>query len=536
MAEKSNSFQIGYYIDLALKHRWLIIIPFCLAMIVGIYLALTLPRIYMASTLILVEPQAVPTNFVQSIVSVDISTRINTISQQIMSRSNLERTIKKLKLFTGPGFENAFMEDMIATMRNRIEVKVTQTRGRYGGGTDMFTVAYKDSDPEIVMKVANDLTASVIEENLKFREDQAVGTSDFLDVQLKSMRKQLEEVEERIKDYRESNMGQLPEQLEANLRALDRLQEQLNEKQKSLQDTKNRLILMNNQIDASYRSQPVTVATPTEPNEPLSLNQLKAQLEDISSKYTDRHPDVVRLKRRIEEFQAKETRGESGSTESPLSSPDSQEVNLVTDRILADQIRQRDEIQLEVRNLESEIPQIQRQIIDYQQRVEDTPKREEELLGLKRDYLNLQQSYQSLLNRKMEADIAVSMEKKQKGEQFRVIDNARLPQKPISPDMMRLLLFTVAVGLGIGGGLVFLLDFFDTSIRQPDAFEHSSGIAVLATIPRIYQRRDIRLRRLNQLCTGISVCIALALFTGFASLALIGVEPTLELVQRFAKL
>jgi uncharacterized protein involved in exopolysaccharide biosynthesis len=253
MSEKSTSFQIGYYIDLALRHRWFIIIPFCLAMIAGIYLALTLPRIYMASTMIMVEPQAVPSNFVQSIVTTDISTRINSISQEIMSRSNLERAIKKMNLFSGPGYKKVFMEDMIASMRSRIEVKVTQTRGRYGGGADMFTVAYRDSDPEIVMKVANELTASVIEENLKLREDQAVGTSDFLDVQLKSMREQLEVVEDRISGYRKNNMGQLPEQLEANLRALDRLQEQLNEKQKSLQDTKNRLILINNQIDTSQR-------------------------------------------------------------------------------------------------------------------------------------------------------------------------------------------------------------------------------------------------------------------------------------------
>jgi polysaccharide chain length determinant protein (PEP-CTERM system associated) len=536
MSEKSTSFQIGYYIDLALRHRWFIIIPFCLAMIAGIYLALTLPRIYMASTMIMVEPQAVPSNFVQSIVTTDISTRINSISQEIMSRSNLERAIKKMNLFSGPGYKKVFMEDMIASMRSRIEVKVTQTRGRYGGGADMFTVAYRDSDPEIVMKVANELTASVIEENLKLREDQAVGTSDFLDVQLKSMREQLEVVEDRISGYRKNNMGQLPEQLEANLRALDRLQEQLNEKQKSLQDTKNRLILINNQIDTSQRIMPVTSATPTQPNEPLTLNQLKAQLEDLSAKYTDRHPDVVRLKRRIEESEAKASRGELQAMGSSPSSENILPADSVTDRILADQIQQRAEIQFEIRNLESEIPKIQREIIDYQQRVENTPKREEELLGLKRDYHNLQQSYQSLLNRKMEADIAVSMERKQKGEQFRIIDYAQVPQRPISPDMMRLLLFTVAVGLGIGGGLVFLLDFFDTSIRQPDDFERSSGVAVLATIPRIYQRRDVRLRRLNQVFTGISVFIALALFSGFASLTLVGVEPTLELVQRVAKL
>jgi polysaccharide chain length determinant protein (PEP-CTERM system associated) len=534
MPEKSNSFQVGYYIDLALRHRWLIIIPFCLAMIVGIYLALTLPKIYMASTLIMVEPQAVPSNYVQSIVSTAVGARISTISQQIMSRTNLERIIKKFNLFSDPGSKNLFLEAKVAAIRKRIEVDVTRSSGREGA--DTFTVSYSGSDPETVMQVANELASAFIEENLKVREAQAIGTSSFLDAQLHSMREQLEIVEERIRDYRKQNMGQLPEQLEANLRALDRLQEQLNERQKGLQDAKNRLILINNQIDTNQRSLPATVATPAVPNEPLTLNQLKAQLEDLTAKYTDRHPDVVRLKRRIEEFEAKIERGEFEVTQSAPSSGIGLQTGQIPDRVSADQLQQRQAILLEIRNLQAEIPEVERQIRNYQNRVEDTPKREEEMLELNRDYRNLQEAYNSLLNRKLEADISVSMEKKQKGEQFRVIDNARLPQTPVSPDMRRLLILTLAVGLGIGGGLVYLLDFFDTSIRQPNDFEQSSGVAVLATIPKIYRRRDLRLRRLNQVCTAISVFVALALFSGFASLALLGVNPTLELVQRFAKL
>ena len=270
-------------------------------------------------------------------------------------------------------------------------------------------------------------------------------------------------------------------------------------------------------------------------NGPIPLADI-AKRQDLSAKYTDRHPDVIRLKRRIEELESKEKSGEIGAAASSQLTGNRPRTEPTSDRLLEDQIRQREEVILEISNLESEISMLQRQMGNYQQRVENTPKMEEELLELKRDYQNIQDSYSSLLNRKLEADIAVSMEKKQKGEQFRVIDNARLPQKPVSPDMRRLLLLTVAVGLGLGGGLVFLLDFFDTSIRQTDNFEYESGVAVLATIPKIYRRRDIRLRRLNQIVTAISVLIALALFTGFASLALVGVEPTMELVSRFAKL
>ena len=124
MQEKSETIKFDYYINLIFKHRWLIIIPFCLALIAGIYLSITLPKIYGASTLILVEPQSVPANFVREIVSSEIDSRIATIQQQIMSRTNLEKVIERFKLFTDPGSENMFMEDKVASMQKRIQVEV----------------------------------------------------------------------------------------------------------------------------------------------------------------------------------------------------------------------------------------------------------------------------------------------------------------------------------------------------------------------------------------------------------------------------
>ena len=112
-----------------------------------------------------------------------------------------------------------------------------------------------------------------------------------------------------------------------------------------------------------------------------------------------------------------------------------------------------------------------------------TPKREQELITLTRDYENIKTSYNSLLNRKLEADISVNMEKKQKGEQFQIIDAARLPEKPVSPDPRRLFLITVAAALGLGCGLVFLLDFLDSSIRRVDELEENFGLPVLGRSP-----------------------------------------------------
>jgi hypothetical protein len=125
------------------------------------------------------------------------------------------------------------------------------------------------------------------------------------------------------------------------------------------------------------------------------------------------------------------------------------------------------------------------------------------------------------------------MEKKQKGEKFRIIDAAILPHKPDSPDMMKLFMIVVAVGLGLGCGLVYLLDFLDNSLKQPEGFESELGVAVLATIPKIYQKKDLRLRQLNRVLTGVCLLVAFCLCAGLAALVFNGVEPTLEIVRPY---
>jgi hypothetical protein len=203
------------------------------------------------------------------------------------------------------------------------------------------------------------------------------------------------------------------------------------------------------------------------------------------------------------------------------------------DKTLSEQIKQRAEIRIALNGLADDIAKIRSQISTYQERVERTPKREEELLALNRDYNNIQASYSSLLNRKLEAEIAVNMEKKQKGEQFRIIDTAREPRKPISPDLRKLFMVVLAGGLGLGAGLIFLLDFLNSSLKDPEKFEDDLGVAVLATIPKVYQKKDFRLKRLNQVLTALSFVVAGCLLAGFAALVFNGVEQTLEAVRPY---
>ncbi len=206
MAEKQEILKLFYYINLVLTKRWFLIIPFCISMVVGLYFSVISPEIYEAGTLILVEPQRVPTDFVKSIVSSDIESRISTIKQQILSRTNLEKIIGQFNLFSGPGQENMFMEDKLQSLRKRITVSVTRARR----GSDAFSVSFKGQDPEVVMHIANTLSSYFISENLKIREAQASGTSDFLVDELDLMRGRLVEVENRLREYRIRYMGELP--------------------------------------------------------------------------------------------------------------------------------------------------------------------------------------------------------------------------------------------------------------------------------------------------------------------------------------
>jgi len=183
MANPSIPMDPKSIIDLVIKRRWLVLIPFCLAMLIGIYFSITLPRIYESSTLILIQPQRVPEEYVQSIVSTDPGERISTLSQQILSRTNLEKIIEEFKLYQGPAFDDLYAEDKINNLRNNISVSVSSDRRRQH---DAFTISYQGKDPQTVMRITNTLASFFIDENLRLREAQAVGTSDFLEPQNKA--------------------------------------------------------------------------------------------------------------------------------------------------------------------------------------------------------------------------------------------------------------------------------------------------------------------------------------------------------------
>ncbi len=533
-------------LEIVIRRRWIIIVPLCLFLTIGFFYTLTAPRTYRASTTILIQAQKVPQGYVQSLVTEDVAQRINTISQQILSRTNLEKIIQDFGLFQDN--EDMYQEDKINSMRRRVVVRQDSSRRQ---GTEAFSVSFTGSDPERVTKVANTLASFFMDENLKAREIQAVGTSEFLESELQKIQVKLEDREKALAEYRAAYMGGLPDELETNLRTLDRLQLQQTDALAALRDTQNTAALLKSQISrlkeleqsgtATLQPDGTLVGTPLLSVTEQQYESEKRQLDELLLKYTTKHPEVIKLtksvaklKEKIEQEKLEKTAKEKMDV--ATSEPEAAHVSSAGNNALFQHEMNLRQLENEIANIQANILQIKKAMQVYQKRVEDTPKREQELQSIQRDYNNIRDSYNSLLARRLEAELAVNMEKKQKGEQFRIIDYARLPEKPISPDVRKFFMFSLAIGLGIGGGIVFLLEFLNPAIRSEDQIETEIGLPILASIPPMPQPGDVFRKRAELAAFSIVFLYAGTIFLAFIVLNLKGIDKTLHFVQKYINL
>jgi protein tyrosine kinase modulator len=516
-----ESFDLTKYLDMASRRKWWIIIPFLLAVLGGFTFILITPPIYESETLILIQAQKVPEDFVRSIVSSDISTRLKTIKQQVTSRTNLETIIQEYQLYEKSGIA-LDIDKKVQLTRKKIKIDASSDGKMRNETITAFRISFQYKDAKKAMEVTNTLASNFISENLKVREAQALGTSDFLADELESVKRRLIKKEEHLKLYREKFMGGLPEQLDTNLRILERLQAQQDQVNSNLRDAANRKLSIQKTIEDARKVWANRGSPPPEQGEEArDLVSLKNQLASLEAKYTQKHPDVIRLKKTIDKLEAEEPRKVS----------DSKEDKTTTSFVDITVTRQLRDINLEIESLKSESNKLKSQIKWYQTKVEETPKREQELLSLQRDYNNLQGLHNSLLNRKLEAEIAVSMEKKQKGEQFRVIDPAKIPMRPIKPDVRKIILMTLALGLGLGGGLAFVVETMDTSFKSPDEAEKEFDIPILISIPIRYTDRELRRMKNKQIIAFASVGVCFVMSTIGIVLGVKGLDTTINYIK-----
>lgn len=431
--------------------------------------------IYRASTLVMVEKQKVPADYVKPTVTMGMEERLSTIEQQITNRSNLERIVQEMNLY--PELRRtAPLEKVARVARDNLTVAKR--------GDSVFTIYFKDPDPVKAANTANRVAELFILENLRLRENQAQGTSAFLEAELEQTKQRLEQQEAKIAAFKSLYMGQLPEQRDTNLQAVGQLQDKLEINMDALDKAETRKIILQRQI--SELSQPVLVPTtqlpaaPAAPKGPTRLEQLQSQLAELRSRYTDQHPDVIRLQAEIEQVRKIESSRPIEVTEAP---PLPQYTTPKVDPALRAQL---EAVDMEIRGLHAERARILSDIGNTQLRLENVPRVEQQLLSLTRDYDNIQKSYESLLAKRIEAKLAENLEKSRQSEQFTILEKAIPPSDPYSPNRLLFLAIGLAGGALLGLVAAFLRDQTDSTFAEGDALQSAfPGVQVLATIPQL---------------------------------------------------
>jgi polysaccharide chain length determinant protein (PEP-CTERM system associated) len=495
-------------VRIAWRRKWLILLPFVVVTTVVAAVAYLLPDRYRSETLVMVVPQQVPEAYVKPTVTTPIEDRLSMISQQIMSRSSLEKVIQEFNLY--PRERRAgIMEDVIARMRKDIDVQVIKG--------DAFSVAFTSSDPRLAMNVANRLAAMFIDGSKTDQSAFAESTTSFLQSQLNDARRRLEEQEKKLAEYKTRHAGELPSERDSNLQALNNLQMQVQAVVDAIGRDRDRRYQVERTIADLSDTQAVVPNVTISGDDPTSvaggstaaqLAAARAQLQVLQTRYTPDHPDIVRMKRVIKDLEAKQQAEALQQPVSPGASPRpaTPEEAKRLDRLNAAQI-ELGLVNRQIAEKQAEEKRLRGLMAGYQARIEATPERESELTGLLRDYDTLRKTYDTLLAKQEDSRVAANLVQRQIGEQFNFLDRARLPERPVSPNRPLIDLFGALAGLGIGVGLVALLEYRDSSFRTDDDVVSVLALPVVAVIPLMLSRGEQRRLHRRQVIVGTSAAL-----------------------------
>lgn len=509
------------------RRKALALVPFLFVLTATASLAFFLPSLWTARATIMVDRQQIPESFVKSTVTSDVEGRLLTLSQEILSRTRLYEIAQTYNLY--PKLRTtAAPDEVVDKMRKDIKIEFAETspeRDRPGARRDRdprtvaFAVSYTTANPQVSMQVANTLAGLYIQENVKLREKQAVGTSDFLGSQLAEVRKKLADQEKRVTEYKERHMGELPEQRDANLRTLERLQSQLagaQETHRRAAERRQQITQALAEIDQGSGPAAATTAPPPPAGSTAArLNLLRQELAALLTKYSDRYPDVVYTKEQIRLIEARLAEEQAAMALPKQKDEKRSALRMApTNPYVTSLMSQLDQANVEVKTGAEQIAGLQRQIATYEKRIENTPRREHELSLITRDYESTKELFRSLLGKREEAGIAADLEQRQKGENFRIMDPAVVPERPTGPNRVRLLLIGLVLALGASGAAVVLAENVDTSFRRVDEVRSKLPVPILAMIPRITTETDLRrLSRQRRLATA-AVAIGLLAVVG----------------------
>jgi succinoglycan biosynthesis transport protein ExoP len=496
----SQGLDIERYLGVVKRRHLHFLIPLFIGWAVVWALSWVLPPRYVSSTLILVEQSTMPKDYVTPNISDNLQERMQSITQQIVSRTRLAHIIDVFNLYSRPGAQMS-ADAKVEGMRKDINIELVRDARNQ---ITAFNVSYTSKDPRMAQKVTGELTNLFINENLEVRQQQSEGTTQFLETQLAAARKDLSDQEDRVRLFKAQHVGEMPGQLASNLQILQGLQTQLQTAEDSLNAARQQKVYLQTLAD-QYRTlqAPVKSADGTPVGLPAidqQLQKLRSQLADLSSRYTDNHPDVRKVKEEIgrteklrEQLLASlKSRAEStdiADVSTGIGSDTSQASLLAP---IQGQLRSN---QLEIANREKSILELKAKVESYQARLNQEPIREQQLTDLTRGYDQSKANYDDLLKKKNESKMATSMELLQQGERFRVVDPPSLPQKPEFPNRLKFCGIGLGVGLALGVVVAGAFEFMDDRLHSAKEIRKLLPAEVIGEIPAIENLGDTRRTR-----------------------------------------
>ena len=471
------------YLAILRRRRWLIIIPAILGATCGCILSLVLPKKFTSHTTILIEQPAIPDSYVKPVVSEDLNQRLASMKEQILSHTRLQHLIEQSSLYRIDAMRVP-MEELVDRLRQSITVTpLSPMAGTRSSELPGFSVDVTMAEAQVAQRVCAEITSMFIEQNLRARQQQAEDTTQFLAKQLEEAKVKLDDQDARLAAFQSRYIGDLPEDEKTNLTLLmgmtprvEATTQALNQAQQDKAFTES---LLSQQLSASETSK--ESKDPQTPEQ--RLRDLQNQLSLLQARYTERHPDILRVKNDIAELQRKLAGGPTDDQAQPNQNQNGARVAKNEPPEIR-QLRARlQQIDLTIRQRAREREEFQAQAKTLESRIRSSPMVQQEFKALTRDYQTALIFYNDLLKKRNESQMATELERRQQGEQFRVLDPPGLPERPSFPDPRRFGLGGLVVGLALGIAMVTIFEFRDKSIWTKEDVEFYLRVPTLALIP-----------------------------------------------------
>jgi succinoglycan biosynthesis transport protein ExoP len=482
--ESNLNNSLDQVLRIVTRYRWWIILPAVLTIAAALITLSVIPSRYTSEATLLVVQQQVPERYVLPTTTTNIREALQATTEEVLSRTRLQGIVEEFGLYSKEK-KRVSPEALLGLMRQDIEIEPIESASDRRN-VSSFKISFIASTPQIAQAVTSKLTSLFIEQNLETREHQATTTTDFLREQLESTKNKLGEAEEQVRSFKMQHLGELPEQQAGNLAIMTGLQSQLQNTTASLSRAEEQRQYLESLSE--YRT--LAIAN--------DLAHLKAERTKMLDRYTPEYPGLIKLNEKIAQTEAAlnslQVGKASGTQPSPPEASSTSTVAIDGDTSLGQLRGQLQANRLEIENLSKDERRLKEQLDQYQVRLNATPVREQQLAGILRNYEQLKLDYADLLTKESQSQMATDLEKRQEGQQFRLVDRPSLPTVPSSPNRIKISLGGVGAGIGLGLALAFLMSMMDSSFHSEEEIGQRFSVPLVVGVPMLLTAGEERAR------------------------------------------